>query len=307
MKTFLIIDANALVHRSYHALPKFTAKDGRPTGALYGLASILIKFFRESPPDYIVAAFDRPEPSFREVLSKTYKAHRPEPEPALVSQIVEAYNLFKSFGIKTVDAPGFEADDLIGSLVEKFRKEKDLRIIILTGDLDSLQLVQDKKIVSQILRTGISESVVYDEDGVFTRFGLKPEQLPDYKGLVGDASDNISGIAGIGPKTALKLLQKYKNLGSLYEEISKKNAKTDELSVDLKEKLLKYREQAMFSRRLAEIARDAPLGVEKLEEMKHDKNFVKPASDYLMQFGFKSLIKRMEEGGGKKAKQGKLL
>ena len=147
MKTLLLIDANSIIHRSFHALPPFTAPDGRPTGALYGLSSIMLKLWREEKPDYAAALFDRPEPTFREEKYKEYKAQRPPAPDALISQIIEAHNLFGKFSIKTLEAPGFEADDLIATLAEKFSREPDTQIVILTGDKDTLQLVRGDKIV----------------------------------------------------------------------------------------------------------------------------------------------------------------
>ncbi|MDP3052710.1 MAG: DNA polymerase I, partial [bacterium] len=191
MKTLLLIDANSLIHRSFHALPPFTSPEGEPTGALYGLSSILIKIFKEQKPDYWTAAFDRPEPTFRKKLFKEYKAHRPKAPDELISQLIKAHEVFEKFGIKTFEQAGFEADDLIAALAKHFKTEKELKIIILTGDLDTLQLVDDGKVEVETPKKGVSEIMVYDKKAVQERYGLNPEQLPDYKGLVGDKSDNI--------------------------------------------------------------------------------------------------------------------
>src|ERR1700729_1899988 len=147
MKKLLLIDANSIIHRSFHALPPFTAPDGRPTGALYGIASILLKLFREERPDYAAALFDRPEPTFRDKIYKEYKAQRPPAANELVSQIIEARNLFEAFGVTVFEKAGYEADDLIATLAEKFKNQKDLKsgedvqVVILTGDRDTLQMV----------------------------------------------------------------------------------------------------------------------------------------------------------------------
>ena len=155
MRRLLLIDANSLIHRAFHALPPLTAKGGRPTGALYGLASILIKTLGgDLKPDFIIAAFDRPEPTFRKEMFKEYKAHRPKAPDELISQIIEAHNLFEKFGVKFFEKPGFEADDIIGTFAKKFEKERDLQIVVLTGDLDTLQLVDQGHIVVQILKKG---------------------------------------------------------------------------------------------------------------------------------------------------------
>ena len=218
MKKLLIIDANSLIYRCFHALPPFTDKEGRPTGALYGLASVLIKIFREQMPTHIVAFFDRPEPTFRKEMYKEYKGQRPPAPDELKSQIIEAHNLFENFSVKTFEIPGFEADDLIGTAVEKFKNEPELKIVVLTGDLDALQLIDNGKIVIETFKKGISDTVIYDSEAVKNRFGVLPKQIPDYKGLVGDQSDNIKGVNGIGPKTASPLIEKYGSLENFLEE-----------------------------------------------------------------------------------------
>src|SRR3989344_2498156 len=218
-KLFLLIDANALIHRCFHALPPFQSKDGKPTGALYGLSSILIRILHPDKkngadginsqiPDYIVAFFDRPEPTFRKQIYDEYKAQRPKAPDELVSQIIASHQLFEAFNIKTYEIPGFEGDDLIGTAVEKFKNIPDTQILILTGDADALQLVENDKVVVETFKKGISDTIIYNEDGVKNKYGLLPKQLPDYKGLVGDQSDNIKGVAGVGPKTASQILQK---------------------------------------------------------------------------------------------------
>src|SRR4030042_4619744 len=183
MKIFFLIYANSLIHRCFPALPPFTGPDGSPTGSLYGLSNIMLKILREQHPEFIAVFFDRPEATCRKKLFEEYKIQRPKAPDELVSQIMEPRNLFKTFGIKTFEAPGFEADDLIGTAVEKFKKIPDLKIIILTGDLDSLQLVENEKVVSETFRKGVSDTVIYDEEGIKERYdGILPEQISDYKG-----------------------------------------------------------------------------------------------------------------------------
>ncbi len=282
MKTLLLIDANALVHRTFHALPPFTAKDGRPTGALFGLSNILIKIFRDNPPEHAAAFFDRPEPTFRKQMFEEYKIHRPKAPDELVSQIIEAHNLFEKFKVKIFEVAGFEADDLLGTAVEKFKNVPDLKIVILTGDLDILQLVDGDKIVVETLKKGISETIIYDETAVRQRFGISPKQLPDYKGLVGDASDNIPGIKGVGPKTATAIVQKYKNLENFFES---KDAKY--------QKILDYKNEALFSKKLATIHIGAPLKIENISELEYQKFDSEKIIPYFKQLGFQSLINRL--------------
>ncbi|MGC9610660.1 MAG: DNA polymerase [Minisyncoccia bacterium] len=294
MKKLLLIDANSLIHRSFHALPPLTGKGGVPTGALYGLAGALLRILSEHKPDYAVAAFDRPEPTFRKEMYEAYKAHRPKAPDELVSQIIEAHNLFREFGINYFEKPGFEADDIIGTFVKKFGGDKNLKIVILTGDLDSLQLIKGEKIVVETFKRGVSETLIYDERGVFDRYGLKPAQMTDYKGLVGDASDNIPGVRGIGPKTAETFISKYGSLEKLFENMPE--------SDPAGKKVLPFKKEALFSKELATINRDVPIEVSS-EEIKFPGLEKEKLSAYFEKFGFESLIRRME--GIKKPKETK--
>ena len=284
MRNLLLIDANALVHRCFHALPPLTGSGGKPVGSIYGLASILLKIFREQPFDYIAAFFDRPEPTFRKKIFDEYKIHRPKAPDELVSQIIEAHKLFEAFDVKIFETPGFEADDLIGAAVEKFKNVPDLKIIILTGDLDTLQLIDNERVAVEILKKGVSETVIYDEAAVIGRYGVLPNQLPDYKGLVGDPSDNIPGVSGIGPKTAAPLIQKYGNLENFFENGKKEKAY---------EKIAKSKEQALLSRKLARIRRDAELSSANLEDLKYKGLPKANIAGYFNGLGFKSLVNRM--------------
>lgn len=284
----MLIDASALIHRFFHALPPFTTPKGEPSGALYGLSGTLLKILKEQTPDYIVAAFDRPEKTFREEEFKEYKIHRPPTDPGLVSQIVRMYEVFRLFGVRIVEKAGFEADDLIGSLVEKFKKEKDLRIIVMSGDLDILQLVEGEKVVGQMFKTGITETVIYDEKAVEERFGVSPAQLPDYKGFVGDTSDNIPGVKGVGPKTAAPLIKEFGSLEEIFENlmiIPEKVAK----------KFSGQKEIALLSKKLATIRRDAPLDVKSIEELKAKPLDKEKLRSYFQNMGFKSLLERLEK------------
>jgi len=283
-KTLILIDANSLIHRSYHALPPLTTPDGKPIGAIYGLSSMLLKIIREEKPDYIAAAFDTPEATFRNGLFKDYKAHRPKTDDELVSQLAEAHKLFQKFEISYFEKPGFEADDVIATLAEQFKKEESLRVMILTGDLDTLQLVEDGKVVVKTPKKGVSETIIYNEEKIKERYGLDPNQLCDYKGLVGDPSDNVPGVSGVGPKTASKLLQKYGTLENLYEKMGVATNK-------IEEKILENKEKAFFSKKLVELRMDVPLEAE-LEKLSR-KNFrEEELIKYFTELGFQSLVKR---------------
>ena len=287
METLLLVDSHALIHRFFHALPPLNTPSGQPISAIYGLANIVLKIFREQKPDYIAATFDRPEKTFREEIFKEYKATRKKAVPELISQFKLARELFDKFKIPVVEMPGYEADDLIGSLVEKFRKEKDLKIIIVSGDLDLLQLVEDEKVVVQFLKKGLSDTVLYDEKAVAARYGLKPDRLPDLKGFLGDVSDNIPGVKGVGEKTAIPLLQKYDTVEGVYEHLW-------EIPEKIGSKLEAGKESALFSRQLATIKRDVSMLVQELDDLKLEEFDKNKIIKYFESLGFYSLVKRLE-------------
>lgn len=280
-----LFDANSLIHRAFHALPPFTNKEGKPTGALYGLSSILLKVFRDEKPDFAAAMFDRPEPTFRKEAFDNYKIHRPKAPDELISQIIFAREIFSKFGIKTFEAPGFEADDLIGTASQKFKDVEDLKITIITGDQDDFQLVSGDKVVVKFLQKGISDTKIYNEQAVIEKYGLPPKLLIDYKGLVGDSSDNIPGATGIGPKTAQKIIEEYQTLENYFAE-----GQLDKNFI----KISNQKEIVLLSKHLSEIKTDAPLEINSLEEIavkNLDNNILVPLFENL---GFQSLINRLK-------------
>ncbi len=287
MRKLILIDANSLVHRAFHAIPPLSTPTGEPSGALYGLASLLIKICRDERPDLAAAAFDRPEPTFRKKAFEGYKAHRPKAPDELVSQIIRSHKIFRAFGIPTFEVPGFEADDIIGTLAERFKSDPEVRTTILTGDLDALQLVEDGRVLVEILKKGVSETLTYDEAAVEERYGLHPDRLPDYKGFVGDASDNIPGVKGLGPKIAQTLIARYGSLENIFTEMPPDDPAA--------KKVLPFKKEALFSKHLATIRRDAPV-----TPIKTDLVF--PGLDaarlipFFKRLGFQSLIKRLENG-----------
>ena len=194
--------------------------------------------------------------------------------------------VFEKFGIPAFDKAGFEADDIIGTIVEKFRTEKNLKIIILSGDLDVLQLVENDKIVAQIIKTGLTNFSIYNEEAVMQRYLLKPSQLVDYKGLVGDTSDNIPGVKGIGPKTAAELLNDFKNIEGIFDSLTIIVPKTAK-------KLDGQQDIALLSKELATIKRDVPIEINSIKELEARPLDKKELSDYFIQLGFKSLIERI--------------
>lgn len=287
MKRLLLIDANSLIHRLYHALPPLTDREGSPAGALYGLASIVLKILREEKPDYIGACFDRPEPTFRKEKFHEYKIHRPKAPDDLVSQITRSKDLFEQFRIATVELAGFEADDVIGAIATRAAKEGDWHVTILSGDLDLLQLVRGDAVIVKTIKKGVSETALYNEEAVRGRFALAPHQLPDYKGLVGDQSDNIPGVKGVGPKTASALIKKYGGLDALLEKGAGEK---------IYEKIVSHKDIALLSRDLATIRTDAPINLNGLATLTYEKRSDASLAAYFERMGFKSLAKRIENG-----------
>jgi DNA polymerase-1 len=260
-KTFVILDAHAIIHRAYHALPAFSNSAGEPTGALYGVTTMTLKIIETFKPDYIVAAFDLPKPTFRHEVYSAYKAGRVKAEDDLVTQLQSSRKLFEAFGIPVIDAEGFEADDVIGTLVEQYKETPKLTIIIASGDMDTMQLIEGDKIKVFTLKKGLNDTILYDEDAVKNRFGFAPLQLVDYKGLRGDASDNIIGVPGIGEKTATTILQKFDSIENLYKQIEKDRDSVikEGISERMVSLLEEHKEDAFFSKTLATIRRDAPI------------------------------------------------
>lgn len=287
---FIVIDGPAVLHRAWHALPKLTDPKGRIISAVYGFASVLLKLLREYQPQYLAVAFDLPAPTFRHLEYKEYKATRvPQPQE-FYDQIPIAKDLVKTLGGSVLEKEGFEADDLIGTLVSKSPVDN----LIVTGDLDTMQLVDDKTRV-YFLRQGISEIKIYDREAVEERYGLSPEQLIDFKALRGDPSDNIPGAKGIGEKTALELIQKFSNLESLYDHLEHSEDKErQEIKPTVKKILLEQKEQIFLSKKLVTIKLDVPdvYSAEKYQRFNVDQLSVQKALEGL---GFKSLIQRLQK------------
>ncbi|NCN52975.1 hypothetical protein GW950_00750 [Candidatus Wolfebacteria bacterium] len=289
MKELLLIDANSLIHRSFHALPPLTTPKGKPINAIYGLSSILLKILREHSADYVAAAFDRPEPTFREEIYKDYKANRPPAVDELVYQIIKAHEVFEKFGIKVIEKPGFEADDIIGTLSEKFKNDsvlEDGKIIIFSGDKDNLQLIDRDKVVVELLKTGVSKTLIYNEGLFLQNYGFEPSKLVDYKALVGDASDNIPGVAGVGPKGATDLIKKFGSLEKIYEDIElipKEN---------LKIKLKNSEKNAFMSKELATMKKNMDLDIS-IEDLKRGDINKEELTSYFEELGFKTLVQRI--------------
>ena len=264
IKKLVLLDVHAIMHRAYHALPDFATSKGEPTGALYGLVTMLTKIIDELKPDYIGACYDLPKPTYRHEAYKDYKAGRAKTDGDLIEQIKRSRDVFKAFNIPMYDKEGFEADDMLGTIVEIMKDNKNVDIVIASGDMDTLQLVKGEKVRVYTLKKGIKDTIIYDEKAVEERFGFGPKLLPDYKGLRGDPSDNIIGIAGIGEKTATDLIHNFGTIENIYSVLKKdkdqlKKAGVKDRIVGLLEE---GEEEAKFSKMLATIRRDAPINFE---------------------------------------------
>jgi len=296
-KTLVLLDAHAILHRAYHALPDFASSKGEPTGALYGVAAMLIRIIQDFDPDYLVACYDLPQPTYRHEAYEAYKAGRKKADPELVAQMERSRDIFTAYGIPMYDKPGFEADDMLGTITENLKKDKSIDIIIASGDMDTLQLVDDKKVRVFTLKKGIKDTILYDEDGVVARFGFVPKLLPDYKGLRGDPSDNIIGISGIGEKTASILLQQFGSLENIYKKLKKDKEAFIKAGITPRmiELLEKGEVEAEFSKMLATIRKDAPIDF-KLPEKTWKESFdIKKVESLFTELEFRSLIARTKE------------
>lgn len=300
-KTLVLLDSHAIIHRAYHALPDFMSSRGEPTGALYGLANMLMKIIADLKPDYIVACYDLPQKTFRHEAYDAYKAGRAKTDDALIAQLKDSRKIFEAFDVPIYDSPGFEADDLLGTIVDKLKKEKNINIIIASGDMDTMQLVDDKKVQVYTLKKGITDTILYDEEKVVERFGFLPEFLPDYKGLRGDPSDNIIGIKGIGEKTATNLITKFGSIEEIYKKIEKDEKSFEKAGVSKRmiELIKDNQEEALFSKTLATIRRDAPIDFTLPKETFWQRADLSKIEKVFIQFEFRSLLARLKNFFGK--------
>ncbi len=286
-KTFLILDGNALLHRAWHALPPLTTKDGRVVNAAYGFTMVIENMREQLRPDYMAVAWDLPGGTFRDEIFENYKAHREKKEDELYEQIDVIQDILESYGIPSLSAEGMEADDVIGTIATKYGKRKDTKVMIVTGDLDSLQLVDDKEVEVVFFQKGISQTKTYDEDAVMERYGLRPDQLIDLKALMGDSSDNIPGLAGVGQKTATTLLQEHGTIEGIYDAIERG---------DVPEKFAKkfngQEDEVVKMRELVTIVRDVDLEGFRLSEAKVTEPEVGALVEQFRDLEFRNLLKK---------------
>ncbi|KZL93821.1 DNA polymerase I [Clostridium magnum] len=284
----LILDGNSLMNRAYYALPPLTNAEGLHTNGIYGFTTMLLKMKEEIKPDYIVSTFDRSAPTFRHNEYKDYKAGRKKMPPELAEQFPVVKELLELLSINIFEIDGFEADDLIGTL-SNFAENKDIEIYIVTGDRDALQLASENINVI-ITKKGMTEKEVYDKNRMIEEYGVTPTQFIDVKGLMGDSSDNIPGVPGVGEKTAFKLIKEYGSIENVLQNIDNISGKK------IKENLLQHSEQAIFSKKLATIKTDVPIEID-LDSIKSKDNYdAEGVRRLFIKLQFKSLIDKMLGG-----------
>ena len=296
-KKIVILDSNAVIHRAYHALPPFTTADGVMVNAVYGYAKLLLKVIKDIKPDIVLAAFDVVGGTFRHEQFEQYKANRVAADQDLYDQIPLVKEMLEAIEIPILELSGYEADDIIGTIAEQTSKTSN-ELIIVTGDMDTMQLVKPQ-ISVYTLRKSINDTVIFDTEAVIAKYQIRPDQVCDFKGLKGDPSDNIPGVPGIGDLRAVNLLKRFETLENTYkfvdqyakfEDIAKEDREA--LTKSIFENLKKNKEQAFFSRELATIITDAPIG----EVVNDSIDYTFPvgkAKEIFKHFEFYSLVKEL--------------
>lgn len=287
MKKLVLIDGTALLYRGFFAIPPYLAtKDGVQTNAVYGVSLMLLNIFTQEKPDYVAIAFDSREKTFRHEEFKEYKAHRPPPPPGLHEQLPILEEVLRAFDIPVFKLPGYEADDIIATLTKQASEHERINVAIATGDLDMTQLVNERVYVFAP-QNGFNKTTVYDIAGVGEKFGLRPDQIIDYKALRGDASDNIPGVKGIGEKTAVKLLQEYETLESVYDHLA-------DISGAVGRKLADDREMAFFSKKLVILDCKVPIELDLKRCEAHAVDWRRVMASF-KQLEFGSLITKVQQ------------
>ena len=286
-KKFVIIDGKSVFYRGYFAMPNLSTKDGKPTGGVFGFATMALEVIRRLKPDYVAVAWDKPKTNIRRRLQlyPEYKAGRKPPPPDFYEQIPILQELLKAFGWPLYEMDDYEADDLMGTLAVQATK-KNIETLLVTSDLDMLQLV-DPHVHVFVLKHGLSNIELYSPDSFEAKYGLKAEQFLDFKSLKGDSSDNIPGVPGIGEKTAIELLQQFKTLDGIYENLSLIKEST-------RAKLEAGKKMAELSKELARIWTDAPL---KLNLTEVDGSKIQPdkLQELLQKLEFRTLARQLPE------------
>lgn len=289
-KRLILIDGNAILHRGYHAFPHLTNPQGEPINAVYGFFSMFLNLIHDWHPDYVAICFDKSKPTIRQAMYAGYHEHRPQMATDFAQQVPVVHHLLEELRVPIFAIAGYEGDDLVGTIAAKAQtmmiEGKKIETIIVTGDRDLLQLVGPRVRVLMPV-TGITKTVLFDEEAVVQKYGVSPQQFIDYKALIGDQSDGYPGVTGIGPKTASDLLQKYETFENLYQNIG-------ELPEKVGLKLATDAEQAALAKKLATIITDAPLQFD-LSECEIGKLDFVTLKEQFAEHGFSSLIKKLDE------------
>ena len=289
----MIIDGNAILHRAFHAMPPLTTREGEPINAVYGLVSMFLRIVQDLKPEAIAVAFDEKEKTFRHKEFVNYQSQRPPTHEDLSPQFEKARDFFKAANIPVYSKPGYEADDVIATIADRGVKDKRQEIkevVVVTGDRDLLQLVDDKKNIKLYMPVvGLSNARFYKEKDTLERMGIPPNLIPDYKALVGDSSDNYPGVLGIGPKTAISLLEKYGSVDNIYAHLQ-------EINPNIRQKLEAKKDDAKLFHRLATVVKNVPVEIDfsQMENWKIDSPEVLKLFE---KFGFKTLGDRIKKVG----------
>src|SRR5512134_1419766 len=292
MERLMLLDGYGLVYRGYYALPPLTTSRGELVNGVFGFASIVLRGLQDLQPDYLAVSFDLPGPTFRHEQYAEYKATRTRMPDDLADQFPKVREVVKALRIPVYEQQGFEADDVIGALTLQ-AEAKDVQTTIVSVDLDMLQLVSDRTRL-MTTRSGVENTIIYDPARIWERFGLRPDQMVDYKALKGDPTDNIPGVPGVGEKTAAKLIAEFGDLDSLYARIE--DVKPDKL----REKLREHRDQVYEGQSLSRIVRDLPveLDLEAARLGDYDRDTV---IRLFREYEFRTLIERLPAITGESA------
>lgn len=283
---FLLFDGHALVHRAYHAMPPLSVqRTGEPSGAVFGVAQMLLRILQDYRPSHLAFAFDLPTPTFRHVEYADYKANRPVGDPDLRAQIPRVRELVTAFGIPSYELEGYEADDILGTLSRQI-EERGLDTIIVTGDQDTFQLIDDH-ISVLASRRGFTDTVLYTPEAIRERYGIAPHQIPDLKALVGDPSDNLKGVSGVGEKTAAKLIQQFGSLEGILDHLDQVTP------ARIRDAIAAHRDQVLFSKRLATIKRDVPITLD-LEATAVGPFDLDRIGEFFRKMEFRNLLARVQ-------------
>jgi len=284
MKKMLVIDGNSIVNRAFYGIRPLTTKEGLHTNAIYGFVNILLKNLQNISPDYAAVAFDLKAPTFRHKQYAEYKAGRHAMPDELKMQMPYAHETAAKLGFSVLEKEGYEADDILGTLA-KMGEDNGCEVYVLTGDKDSLQLISD---TTKVLLAGNQDTVTFDRQRFFEKYTIQPEQFVDLKALMGDSSDNIPGVAGVGEKTAIKLISAERSLENLYDGLEDKD-----ISASVKQKLINSKDMAFLSQFLARIERNAPIGIS-LSDIEYKGFDNQGLADVFTKLEFFNFIKRLE-------------